>query len=256
MAAWDPTRYLQFERERTQPTRDLVARVELAEVHRMIDLGCGPGNSTAVLRSRWPRAECEGLDRSAEMLEVARRSDPAVRWVEGDLATWTGDGTHTLVFSNAALQWVPDHATLFPRLVRQVAAGGALAVQMPANAEAAFQRAAERVHDRAEWREYPAPPLAGTEIGTPAFYYDLLAPLASRVDTWDTRYVHVLAGPDAVVDWTIGTGLRPWIAAIPEEADRARFLAAYREEIRTAYPAQPDGRVLFPFLRRFLIAYR
>jgi trans-aconitate 2-methyltransferase len=256
MAAWDPSRYLQFERERTQPCRDLVARIEGAGFREIVDLGCGPGTSTAVLRARWPDAGVTGVDRSREMLEVARRSDPNVRWTEGDIATWTWDREFDLVFSNAALHWVPGHAQLFPRLFGRLNAGGVLACQMPANSDAPYQSAAARVQDRREWRAFPAPPLAGTETGSPEFYYDLLAPSARRIDVWDTRYLHVLDGPGAVVDWTVGTGMRPWLAVLPDDAHRARFLAAYRTEIERAYPPQPDGKVLFPFLRRFLIAYR
>lgn len=256
MAAWDPAQYLQFERERTQPCRDLVARLEGGPYRRIVDLGCGPGTSTAVLRARWPDAAVTGIDRSAAMLERARASDPAVTWLEDDLGRWTPEGPFDLVFSNAALQWLPDHGTLFPRLFDAVAPGGALAVQMPANDGAPYLRAVARLRARPEWRPYR--PEAGSEIGIESaeFYYDLLAPRARRVDLWDTRYVHDLAGPDAIVAWTTGTGLRPWLAALPDEAHRQRFLGQYRAAIARLYPPTADGKVLFPFVRRFVVAYR
>ncbi len=256
MAAWDAAQYLRFERERTQPCRDLVSRIELADPRRIVDLGCGPGTSTAVLRARWPAAEVTGVDRSEEMLRVARHSDTAVTWVTGDIGGWAADRPFDLVLSNAALHWVPDHAELFPRLLAQVAPGGALATQMPANDAAPFQVAADRLRAEIEWRPFfppgpTLPPLAG-----PEFYHDLLAPLARRVEQWDTRYVHVLAGPDDIVEWTLGAGLRPWLARLPDDATRERFLGEYRRAIAREYPPRADGRVLFPFLRRFLIAYR
>ncbi len=256
MAAWDPARYLQFERERTLPCRDLVARLEGGPYRRIVDLGCGTGTSTAVLRARWPDAAVTGVDSSAPMLERARASDPAVRWIEADLRRWTPDAPFDLVFSNAALQWLPDHATLFPRLFEAVAPGGAFAAQMPANDGAPYLRAMARLRARPEWRRYR--PEAGSEIGIESaeFYYDLLAPRAQRVELWETRYLHDLPGPDAIVAWTTGTGLRPWLASLPDDAHRERFLGQYAAEIARRYPSSAGGRVLFPFVRRFVIAYR
>jgi trans-aconitate 2-methyltransferase len=256
MAAWDPAQYLRFERERTQPCRDLVARIELTDPKRIVDLGCGPGNSTAVLRARWPKAEVVGVDRSTEMLANARRSDPTVRWVEADASTWAPDEPVDLLFSNAALQWLPDHDHLFPRLMRLVAPGGAFAVQMPANTDEPYQLAAARLSASAAWSPFLQNLDLDFETDPPQFYFDHLAPTARRVDLWDTRYVHVLASPDDVVEWIVGTGLRPVLAALPDEAHRERFLTEYRAEIRRVYPAHSGGRVLFPFLRRFFVAYR
>ncbi len=255
-SSWDARLYLRFERERTRPSQDLVDRIELRHPRRIVDLGCGPGNSTAVLRARWPRARCTGVDRSEEMLAAARKSDPEVRWVLADLRSWRPSAPVDLLFSNAALQWVPGHRTLFPRLLRHLRPGGALAVQMPANTDEPYQRAAERVQRRSPWRRFSTGPSIGSGVAPLAAYFDLLAPRASRVELWETRYVHVLPGPEAVVDWTRGTGLRPWLARLSDEPTRRRFLAEYLREVRRAYPRQRDGAVLFPFLRRFVVAYR
>lgn len=256
MAAWDPAQYLRFERERTQPCRDLVARIEGGPYRRIADLGCGPGNSTAVLRARWPEAEVTGVDSSPAMLETARRSDATVRWIEADLATWAPDRPFDLVFSNAALHWLPDHAALFPRLFGYVAEGGAFAVQMPANVDEPYQRAFARLTEGPDWRRYRERNFTEFDIGSPGFYYDRLRPTARRVDLWDTIYGHVLDGPEALVAWTTGTGLRPWMSALPDDATRERFLREYGRELAHGYPPLSDGRVLFPFRRRFLIAYR
>jgi trans-aconitate 2-methyltransferase len=253
---WDARLYLRFEEERTQPTRDLVQRVELQRPRQIVDLGCGPGNSTAVLRARWPHAACTGVDSSAEMLEVARRSDRHVAWRQGDIRTWRPRAPVDLVFSNAALQWVPDHTRLLPRLFGLVRRDGALAAQMPANSDEPYQLAARRLQRRPAWRRYPRALSIGQDVAPPAAYFDLLARRASRVVLWDTRYVHVLPGPAAVVAWTAGTGLRPWLAGLPDDRTRRRFLAEYRTEIGRVYPRRTGGAVLFPFLRRFLVAYR
>jgi trans-aconitate 2-methyltransferase len=190
------------------------------------------------------------------MLTEARRSEASVQWVREDIGRWSPDRPFDLVFSNAALQWLPDHATLFPRLLRHVAAGGALAVQMPANSGAPYQRAAERVQSRPPWSGFPRGPMPGTGLPLPSDYYDYLSGEARRLELWDTEYVHVLPGAAAVVDWTVGTGLRPWLRGLPDEDHRKRFLEEYGIEIAGAYPAQPSGSVLFPFLRRFVVAYR
>lgn len=256
MPSWDSDLYLRFARERTQPAVDLAARIELSDPSRLIDLGCGPGNSTAVLARRWPAAALAGLDRSPAMIAAARKDQPWIEWTVGDLAAWTAPVPFDLVFANAALQWVPDHARLLPQLLAQVAPGGALAFQIPGNFDAPAHRFMRELGASRAWchafrspvREWHAEPLE--------FYYDHLAPRVARLDLWCTDYIHVLDGAAGIVEWYRGTGLRPWLEALPDDAARERFLADYLAGIRTAYPARPDGRVLFPFHRLFVVAYR
>lgn len=260
--AWNPDQYLRFADERTQPARDLAARVVLAAARpRIVDLGCGPGNSTAVLRERWPDArELTGLDHSREMLAAARAKFPDGDWQPGDVSTWTdptGEG-YDLVFSNAALHWAPDHAALFPRLFQQVRpGGGALAVQMPARAYPALHRIIlETVDAEPGWRERTRAARGAIRVASPPEYYDLLSPLAGRVDLWETRYHHVLENAAAIIDWLRSTGLRPYLDALETDADRERFEARLRTGAAEVYPAQADGKVRFPFGRLFLVAYR
>ena len=258
MPTWNPAQYLKFAEERTRPCRDLVGSIALDAPRRAIDLGCGPGNSTQVLAGRWPDADLTGLDTSAEMLEAARRAQPGRRWVQDDVARWAadgGDGAFDLVFSNCTLQWVPEHAVVYPQLLARVAAGGALAVQIPS--PGVSRRIEREMAASAAWRRwFPAGRLATWHAHEPPFYYDLLAPRAARVDLWETEYFHVMPDADAIVEWYQGTGLRPYLEAIGDPADRERFLEEYREGIRAAYPQRSDGRVLFPFRRIFAIAYR
>src|SRR5881394_4114108 len=132
MPSWHPTQYLKFSEERTRPCRDLAARIEVDDPRRIIDLGCGPGNSTEVLAERWPDAELTGLDSSADMISQAHTAHPDWRWLTANIAQWaaTPADPYDLAFSNAALQWLPDHATLFPQLL---ARADVLAVQIPGN---------------------------------------------------------------------------------------------------------------------------
>lgn len=254
---WDAAQYLRFERERTQPAIDLLRRVELERPDRLVDLGCGPGNSTQLLGQRWSGAHVTGVDRSAEMLAAARTRAPAFEWVSADLASWTAPAPFDLVFSNAALQWVPDHGRLIPRLWESVAPSGVLAFQVPARSEPAPPWIA--AWESVAVREFPrSPPIdpVGRTVRPLEEYYDMLAPRADAVAVWETEYRHVLDGPGAVVEWVEGTGLRPWLQSLPDDAARGRFRRAYLPEIERGYPVRPDGRVLFPFLRRFVVAER
>jgi trans-aconitate 2-methyltransferase len=256
MPTWNAGQYLRFADERTRPCRDLAAAVALEAPRRVVDLGCGPGNSTAVLAARWPDAEIVGLDSSEAMIAAARGDAPQRTWIVGDIATWTGEARSDLVFSNAALQWVRDHDAVYPRLLSQVAPGGALAVQVPYNLVAEAHEAMREVAARPAWRAHFGEKVREWHVHPAAFYYDLLSPLATRIDLWETEYLHVMPDAAAIVEWYKGTGLRPFLDRLPEEADRQRFLGDYLEAVTAAYPARRDGRVLFPFRRLFLIAYR
>lgn len=256
MPTWDSDQYLRFAAERTQPSIDLAARIPLESPARIIDLGCGPGNSTAVLARRWPAASLTGLDSSAAMIASARTTSLAATWQIGDIGTWhTAPGAaYDLVFANASLQWVPDHAALLPRLLESVAQGGALAFQMPANFDAPAHRLMRELGASSAWRERFTSPPREWHAGSPEFYYDLLAPRMVALDLWVTEYVHILPDADALVAWYRGTGLRPWLDALPDEEMRSRFLADYGRLVADAYPARPDGRILFPFRRLFAIS--
>ncbi|MGA2052011.1 MAG: trans-aconitate 2-methyltransferase [Opitutales bacterium] len=256
MPTWNSEQYLKFAAERTQPAVDLAARVRVETPRRVMDLGCGPGNSTEVLARRWPGAELAGLDSSLEMIAAARKAHPEWRWSTGDIGTWMAEEPYEVVFSNAALQWVPEHGRVLPQLLKQVAEGGALAMQVPANLDAPAHVLMRELGAAAAWRGYFEGKVREWHVGTTEDYYDLMAPQTARVDLWVTEYQHVLAGPEGLVEWYRGTGLRPWLDALPDEATRARFEADYLEAVRVAYPRRADGRVLFPFRRLFLVAYR
>ncbi len=255
MSRWDADLYLRFAEERTQPAIDLLSRIGLASPHRIIDLGCGPGNSTALLRERWPQAEITGLDRSPEMIAAARKAYCAGRWIVGDISTWSDAAPFDVIFSNAALQWVPEHAALLPRLLSMVAAGGVLAVQMPRHFRSPVHQLMLDISCRPEWSERLAAARTAIHVEPPAFYYDLLAPRAARVDLWETEYLHVMESPAAILAWIRGTGLRPYLEALADDTERGRFEELLLAGLETAYSRRPDGRVLFPFNRLFVIAY-
>ncbi len=256
MPNWDAELYLKFSRERTQPSVDLTARIAIPDPGRIIDLGCGPGNSTAVLRQRWPKAEITGLDGSSDMIAAASRSYPHHEWILGDISAWSARIPFDLVFSNAALQWTPSHEVLFPHLFAQVAPGGALAVQMPAHFDSTLHREILETAGNPSWRHLMGQALNALTKKPPSFYYNLLQPLAARLEIWRTEYYHVVDSPQSIIEWFRGTGLRPFLAALENEEQKMRFEELLLERYTRAYPPQNDGRILFQFRRLFIIAYR
>ncbi len=255
--SWSAAQYVNFEAERTRPVRDLAAAIPNTQVQHAIDLGCGPGNSTEVLAARCPGATITGLDNSPDMIAAARKRLPNLHFDLVDLQTWAPAEQYDVILSNAVLQWVPNHETLMPSLLGRLAPGGSLAVQMPDNLEepahrlmrqvAATPRFAEKLSAAAGSRA----PRRGVD-----WYYRLLKPLATRVDIWLTIYHHVLpGGSDAVIEWFKGSGLRPFLAPL-DPADTEAYLTEYRTGIAEAYPTLPDGTVLLPFPRLFMVATR
>ncbi|HEX4739820.1 MAG TPA: trans-aconitate 2-methyltransferase [Caulobacteraceae bacterium] len=253
---WSSRQYVAFEAERTRPVRDLLAAVPRESAERAIDLGCGPGNSTEVLIERFPGAVVSGLDSSADMIEAARRRLPGVPFEIGAVEAWDAPAPFDVILANAVFQWIPDHAHLFPRLAAKLVDGGALAVQMPDNLDRPALRLMRQIAAEGPWADRLAA-ATGERTGVePAeWYFRLLQPLCVRVDIWRTTYHHLLAGPAAVVEWFKGSGLRPFLAPLGE-AERADFLARYEAAIAAAYPPAPDGTVLLPFPRLFIVAVR
>lgn len=254
MPSWDPSQYLKFADDRLRPALDLIARISGVEPRTICDLGCGAGNVTKLLRERWPDAQVTGLDSSRDMLDKAR-AIPGVGWVEGDVAHWTSQQPADLVFSNAVLHWIDGHAQLFPHLIRQVARGGVLAVQMPRNFEAPSHTLLFETAARGPWARTLVPYLRTAPVSVPEVYYDLLMPHATHIDIWETEYLHVLQGENAVLEWTKGSAVRPLLDLI-DPAQKDDFIAAYAERLRTAYPRRANGMTLFPFRRMFIVAQR
>jgi trans-aconitate 2-methyltransferase len=254
MPTWDASQYLRFERERTQPCVDLLWRVERIDVKYAVDLGCGPGNSTKALAERFPGATIMGVDNSPAMIERARRDHPRFGFVESDVAKWESDRPCDLILSNAVFQWVPHHEQLLPRLMQQLRDGGVLAVQMPRNFQSPVHQILRELATSPQW----SPRVGGREpywVHPPQFHYDVLAPVCSKVELWETEYIHILPDHEAIIEWYKGTGMRPYLEPLTQD-EQLDFIDQVRSRLLIAYPKSRDGRVLFPFLRIFLIAVR
>jgi trans-aconitate 2-methyltransferase len=252
---WDPATYLKFGGERTRPAADLLAHVEAEDPGVVYDLGCGPGNSTALLAARWPTAHITGLDSDSNMLERANRSGPSCRWLQGDVAEWQPDEDPDVIFSNAVLHWLDDHQSLLPKLMGFLKPGGALAVQMPRNHSAPSHTLLQKAALAGPWAERLAALLRPEPVARPEQYFRWLVEHANKLEIWETTYLLRLTGADPVLAWARGTALKPLLDAL-DERSAAAFEAAYAARLRDAYPCEPDGTTLFPFRRLFIVAVR
>jgi len=254
---WDPAQYLQFGDARARPFADLMSRVPAEDPGLVVDLGCGPGNLTRSLAQRWPDADVVGVDSSSEMVERAidEGEGPRLKFVLADLREWKSERPVDVLTSNATLQWVPRHLDLLPRLVAAVRPGGWLAFQVPGNFAEPCHTELAALRETPRWRQR----LAGLEIERPvseepSTYLDSLERLGCSVDVWETTYLQVLQGPDAIVSWMTGTGLRP-VLGVLDDTERDELLADYRTRVAPAYPATATGTVL-PYRRIFAVAQR
>ncbi|MDR7086095.1 trans-aconitate 2-methyltransferase [Aeromicrobium panaciterrae] len=250
--SWDPSHYLQFADDRSRPFLDLVARIQ-GEPRSIVDLGCGPGQLTAVLRTRWPEATIHGVDSSPEMIERANadNQDGAASYEVADVATWAPGGEVDAIVSNALFQWVPDQLAVIERLSSSVAPGGTFALQVPFNYTGPSHTLLHEISSRGPYASHTED-LHGDRGTPPEAYLELFSNLGWQVDVWETTYLHVLHGEDAVFDWISSTGARPIIQALPEGL-REEFVDQYKAALREAYPHTAHGTV-FPFARVFAVA--
>ncbi|MBX6323159.1 MAG: methyltransferase domain-containing protein [Rhodospirillaceae bacterium] len=252
MATWDPAQYARFAEARLRPAIDLLARVPAGERRLVCDLGCGAGQVTRLLAERHPGAEIIGVDSSAAMLERARAAVPAARFLAADIAVWSPPRAADLIVANAALHWIEGHDALMLRLLGGLAPRGVLAVQMPRNHAAPSHTAIAETAASGPWAARLAGVRGTAPVAAAAAYARRLLPHAAAGGAWESEYVHVLAGPDPVMEWTKGATLRPYLDALG--ADAPAFLAEYAARLRRAYPPLADGRTLFPFRRVFVVA--
>lgn len=250
---WDPDRYLGFEGHRLRPALDLLARIPDVGEGEVWDLGCGTGNVTTLLAERFAAASIHGLDDSAEMLAAAPY-DAGIDWVLADIAGWDPPAPVHLVYSNAALHWLPDHQALFPRIARTLAPGGVLAVQMPRNFDEPTHVELKETALSPKWSDAVGHIPGPAPVHEPAAYLEWLRPEVGAIDIWETIYTQVLEGEDAVANWTRGTAGIPYLEALGERGDE--FYAEYASALRDAHPMRADGTTVLPFRRLFIVATR
>lgn len=250
MADWNPALYLHYGTERTRPAIDLLSHLNVENPGRIVDLGCGPGNSTALLHQRWPSAHITGVDSSPAMIAEASRTLPDGHFLQADIRQYRPDHALDLIFANASLQWVPDHYALLPGLVSLLEMNGVLAVQMPDN----WQEPTHVLMREVAWEQgYPD---RGREAlpGVHA-YYDILSEAGCDVTLWRTTYFHQMASHQAIIDWVSATGLRPWLQEL-NESEQKQYLHRYHQLLEEQYPLQENGQILLAYPRLFIVARR
>lgn len=257
MPSWNPDVYERHKAQRDRPALDLLLQIPADLDPREIwDLGCGTGEHAALLAARHPSAKVHGLDSSPDMLARARARKSAVDWVQADIVDFAPPRAPDLIFTNAALQWVGGHDALFPRLAGLLAEDGVLACQMPASFQTSWHRLLREVAGDGPWSDQLTGVRGVNPLAEPEQYYEWLSAACGQIDIWSTTYLHLLEGDDPVVDWMLGTGLRPYLDALTDEDQREAFLDAYRRAVSRALPPRADGTTLFPFPRLFICARR
>ena len=258
---WDANLYLKFADARMRPALDLMGRLDPANGarpgHAIYDLGCGAGNISRILGERFSHSAVVGIDSSEEMLAKARTQtvDKRVTFAKGDLAAFKAETPPAILYSNAAYQWLPQHIDLFPGLLKQLPSSGQLAIQMPRNHTAPSHSLMRSAADAGPWAAKLKDVRTVPPVNEPERYYDVLKPLCSELEVWESIYQQPLTGKDPVAQYTSSTGLRPFLEAL-EEPERTDFYSAYAKLIAEAYPTRADGITLFPFRRLFIVARR
>jgi trans-aconitate 2-methyltransferase len=253
--AWDPQQYLKFSGHRLRPAVDLLMRIPDFPVRSIADLGAGAGNVTRLIKDRWPQAAVVGVEGSAEMVAAGKKAAPDIEWLQQDLGSWRPTHRFDLIYSNAALHWLPHHDRLFPLLMDKVEPGGILAVQMPRNFTAPSHLLIAETALNGPWRSKVEHLVTPPPVHEPAFYHGLLSPRSEAIDIWETEYLQVLEGENPVKEWTKGTWLTRYLDGL-EGPEKKAFEAAYAERVAKAYPPNSAGQTLFPFRRLFMVAQR
>ena len=246
---WSAEQYLKYRDERTQPSMDLISRISGITPEKAADIGCGPGNSTAVLAKRFPNAEVTGMDYSEDMLLKAGQDYPDLKFIRCDAEKDLGkyEESFDIVLSNACIQWLPNHQKLIPEMFAMLRSGGILAVQQPMNYDEPIQRI---IRETAKTFDLP---LRKLDILSREGYYDVLSELTDDFDIWQITYMHRLKGHRDIIEWYRGTGMRPYLSLLNAEG-KAEFEAAVLREAKKSYEIRADGTIMFPFPRLFFTA--
>lgn len=252
MSDWNPEKYLLFQKQRTQPAIDLANRVRDCAPKTIVDIGCGPGNSTEVLRKVFPEAEILGIDSSPGMIDRAKAKHGDLNFSLCSAADL--DGAYDLLFSNACLQWIPNHRELIPQLMGKLTDGGVLALQMPMNHEEPLYQIIRAVAAESKW-DFQKVYFETNDTLAPEEYFDILSKCAGRFEQWETVYYHALPSHEKLIDWVRETRLRPYLAVL-DDSQKQLFEGKILERVKEAYRPAQSGDVVLKFRRFFCVASR
>lgn len=253
MPQWSSAQYLKFESQRTQPAIDLVKRITIKQPKNILDIGCGPGNSTSVLKKMYPQASILGVDNSKDMIERAKESYPDINFQICDVTTEIHKiNDYDVIFSNACLQWIPNHKAFIPMLFKKLNRNGVLAVQIPINGQETLFKIMNDVISEPQWNFCPIN-VETNETLLPEEYFDILSACTDNFDIWETVYYHNMPSVEAMVEWIKGTRLRPYLNAL-EKADAEKLEMEILKRATAVYKAQKNGEFIFRFRRLFFVA--
>ncbi len=251
---WNPDLYLKFNRERIQPSIDLISRIDYERPGSIIDIGCGPGNSTQVLAERWPDAEVTGVDNSPSMIEKAASEYPDRNWKLLDAGKDKIDEKFDIVFSNATIQWIPRHDKLLRKFHGLLNEGGVVAIQIPLFWDMPLRKSIRETARERRWESLTKDATALFTIHNSSRYYDILSEVFKSIDIWETHYIHIMDSHNSILEMIRSTGLKPYLNCLDKDKDKRDFEDLVSKGIKSDYPQQKDGKVLFPFKRLFFIA--
>lgn len=251
---WNPDLYLKYGKERIQPSIDLISRIDYDNPSTIIDIGCGPGNSTQILYQRWPDSKILGIDNSEAMINKAKQDYPNQEWKIVDAEKEVIAGKYDIVFSNATIQWIPNHAELFQRLKNNLTDKGIIAIQLPLFFDMPLGKSIAKISEDKRWDHLTESVNDLFTIHNSSEYYDILSEIFPSFEIWETDYIHIMDSHNSILEMIRSTGLRPYLDRLTNNIDKKEFEVKVLEEITNDYKEQRDGKVLFPFKRLFIIA--
>jgi Trans-aconitate methyltransferase len=256
MSDWNPGKYLDFKNERTLPSIDLVEKIDIKDPKNIIDIGCGPGNSTQVLVKKYPDSVITGLDSSETMIEKARNDYPKQTWILEKAENISNDTKYSIVFSNAALQWMDNHETLIPNLWNLVDKNGAFAAQIPCFEMMPACAAINDTAKKSKWNNSIKFRKWDRNMNDLNYYYELLSKYTEKIHLWETHYFHIMPSMQEIINFVHTTAFKPYLDQLNTEDEKQAFEKEVLEECHKYYKVQSNGKVLFPFMRMFMIAYK
>lgn len=256
MNDWNPDLYMQFSSERTQPSIDLIGRINQIEPKSIIDIGCGPGNSTQVLVNRWPKTRITGLDSSTAMIKKAKKDYPNQEWIVADALTYEPEIKYDIIFSNAVIQWITNHEKLLTKFHEILSDNGIVAIQIPLFWDMPLGEIINNTAKDDRWKTKTESVSDLFTIHDYSFYYDQLSELFNSIEMWETHYMHILNSHIAILEMMRSTGLKPYLERLDDDSEKNEFEEEVLKKVRNAYPIQKNRKVLLPFKRLFFIGYK
>ncbi len=256
MNDWNPDLYMQFSSERTKPSIDLIGRINQIEPKSIIDIGCGPGNSTQVLVNRWPKTRITGLDSSTAMIKKAKKDYPNQEWIVADALTYEPEIKYDIIFSNAVIQWITNHEKLLTKFHEILSDNGIVAIQIPLFWDMPLGEIINNTAKDDRWKTKTESVSDLFTIHDYSFYYDQLSELFNSIEMWETHYMHILNSHIAILEMMRSTGLKPYLERLDDDSEKNEFEEEVLKKVRNAYPIQKNRKVLLPFKRLFFIGYK